>query len=133
MKQGEAGDAFFVIIYGVAKVSSRIGGEDGTVNIALLRPGEYFGEWSLLTGSPRTATVTAATQIDMLRVNCSGFLEFMQQYPEIHDRIDRVAHSRKDIVSYSSTHPESARKRHELLSSIENVVREDDDQPNHRH
>ena len=130
VRQGEVGDAFYVIVYGVARVSSSSSDhrDSASVNIALLRPGEYFGEWSLLTGSPRTATVTAATQVDMLRVNCSGFLEFMQQYPEIHSRIDRVAHNRHEIVSYSSSHPDSARKRHELLSSIETVVREDDHQ-----
>ena len=50
--QGETGRHFMVIVEGEAEVS-----RDGT-QIALLGPGSFFGEMSLLDGQPRTATVT---------------------------------------------------------------------------
>ena len=124
VREGETGESFYIIIYGIGRVKSSAGGD--AVNIALLRPGEYFGEWSLLTGSPRTATVVAATQVEVLQVDCAAFLEFMQQYPDVHDRIDRVAHNRHEVVSYTSAYPESARKRQVILDRIEDTVKSDE-------
>jgi CRP-like cAMP-binding protein len=129
VREGEAGDAFYIIIFGAARVSSQV--KDETVNIALLRPGEFFGEWSLLTGSPRTATVTAVTQVDALRVNCGAFLDFIQQYPDVRDRIDRVAHNRHDVIMHTSEYPESARKLHNVLLTIEDAVRADETHLHH--
>ncbi len=57
-KEGAAGAGFFVVEEGRAAV--KVGDEDrGTIG-----PGDYFGEIALLTGSERTATITATT--DML-------------------------------------------------------------------
>jgi CRP-like cAMP-binding protein len=58
---GAPGAAFFVIEQGEADVSV-----DGELR-RTLKPGDYFGEIALLTGSDRTATITATT--DML---CHG-------------------------------------------------------------
>jgi CRP/FNR family cyclic AMP-dependent transcriptional regulator len=58
MQQGAAGAGFFVVEEGRGEVS--VGGDTrGTIG-----PGDYFGEIALLTGSERTATITATT--DML-------------------------------------------------------------------
>jgi CRP/FNR family cyclic AMP-dependent transcriptional regulator len=57
-KEGSGGAGFFVIEEGEAEVT--VGGEaKGSIG-----PGQYFGEIALLTDSPRTATLTART--DML-------------------------------------------------------------------
>jgi CRP-like cAMP-binding protein len=92
VNEQEQGDALYIIISGTARVSHQINGE--TLNVALLRTGDYFGEWSLLTGAPRAASVTALSRVEVLRVDCSLFLEFIQNNPEIRDRIDQVAHNR---------------------------------------
>ena len=52
-----AGVAFFIIASGETKVSSK------GVNLATLGPGEHFGEVALIDGEPRSATVTAATDL----------------------------------------------------------------------
>jgi phosphoenolpyruvate synthase/pyruvate phosphate dikinase len=57
IKEGTGGAAFFVIESGEAVVSSK-----GT-EVARLGPGDYFGELALIDGGPRSATVTAATDL----------------------------------------------------------------------
>ena len=55
--EGSGGAAFFIIDSGEAKVSSK------GVDLATLGPGQYFGEVALIDGGPRSATVTAATDL----------------------------------------------------------------------
>src|ERR671933_443642 len=55
--EGQSGVGFFVIESGEAKVT--VGGQDRR----RLGPGDYFGEVALLTDSPRTATITAESDL----------------------------------------------------------------------
>jgi hypothetical protein len=55
--EGSGGAAFFIIASGQAIVSSK------GVNLATLGPGEHFGEVALIDGGPRSATVTAETDL----------------------------------------------------------------------
>jgi pyruvate,water dikinase len=55
--EGSGGAAFFIIESGEATVSSK------DVEVATLGPGDHFGEVALIDGGPRTATVTAATDL----------------------------------------------------------------------
>jgi pyruvate,water dikinase len=55
--EGSGGAAFFIIASGEAKVSSK------GIDRATLGPGQYFGEVALIDGGPRSATVTAATDL----------------------------------------------------------------------
>ena len=57
LEQGAAGAGFFVVDQGMADVTV-----DGD-SVATIGPGDYFGEIALLTGSDRTATVTAQTDM----------------------------------------------------------------------
>jgi len=65
--EGSGGAAFFLIDSGEAAVSRK------GVQLATLGPGDYFGEIALIDGGPRSATVTAATDL-----SCYGltFWEF---------------------------------------------------------
>ncbi len=55
--EGTGGAAFFMIVSGEATVSSK------GAHLAILGPGQYFGEVALIDGGPRSATVTAATDL----------------------------------------------------------------------
>lgn len=92
IEEGETGDAFYVVVYGNLRVSHDVDGRH--LNLALLQPGDFFGEWSLLTGAPRAATVSALTQAELVAVDRTAFLQIMQLHPEIRDRIDLEAHNR---------------------------------------
>ena len=55
--EGSGGAAFFIIASGEARVSSK------GVDLATLGPGQHFGEVALIDGGPRSATVTATTDL----------------------------------------------------------------------
>ena len=76
-RQGDAGDAFYVIIDGQARVT--VDGE--TVNT--LGPGQYFGELALLDGEPRSATVTSETDLDVAVLGLRMFRTLVREFPDI--------------------------------------------------
>jgi CRP-like cAMP-binding protein len=82
VRAGDIGDTFYVILEGEAKVVSPSG---RVVN--RLRPGEFFGEISLLDGGPRTADVVADTPLTMLALSRKNFLKVIGQEPEVGVRL----------------------------------------------
>ena len=110
INEAEVGDSLYFMIFGTARVSRSVNGE--YLNLALLRAGEYFGEWSVLTGAPRSATVTALTRVEILEIDCQPFLQFIQDNPQIRDQIDSVAYNRhaesSDFTSDSQTDMDEA-------------------------
>ena len=119
VSEGEAGDYFYIIISGTARVSHDLG--DSTINLALMHSGDYFGEWSVLTGAPRAATVSAMNRVDMLRIERSTLLDFIQKQPEVGERIDLVAHNRRDMLSSSGV-PDSPEELKKMVKNIHDVI-----------
>jgi CRP/FNR family cyclic AMP-dependent transcriptional regulator len=76
-REGEPGIGLFVIVEGTADVS--IGGRKK----ASLGPGDFFGEIALLDGGPRTATVTAKTDVQLLGLTEWVFRGLMAEHPSI--------------------------------------------------
>jgi CRP-like cAMP-binding protein len=86
VREGDIGDTFYVILEGEAKVTSASG---RVVN--RMRPGEFFGEISLLDGGPRTATVVADTPMTLIGIERKAFLRAIADEPEIGVRL--LAHA----------------------------------------
>jgi cyclic nucleotide-binding protein len=82
VREGEPGDSLFLIVQGTLRVATR--GSDGCeVELARLEPGDFFGEVALLTGRPRTATVTAATEAELLRLDQATVELLRRRHPDI--------------------------------------------------
>jgi NTE family protein len=75
--QGDEGDAFFVVRSGRVEVVAEHAA--GPVVINVLRSGAALGELSLLTGQPRAATVRAARDSELLRLDAQGFGQLMAE------------------------------------------------------
>ena len=75
--EGRGGVGFFVIDDGKAKVT--VGGE----NRRELGPGDYFGEVALLTDSPRTATITAETDLRCYGMTSWDFKPLVETHSSI--------------------------------------------------
>ena len=76
-EEGQRGIGFFVIAAGTAKVTS--GGEDRV----MLGPGDYFGEIALIDDGPRTATVTADTDLQCYGITSWEFKPIVESNAEI--------------------------------------------------
>ena len=87
VREGEAGSSMFVIVRGEASVT--LAGTEA--EIARLREGSFFGEMSLLTGEPRTATVTAVTDCDLLEIRSEAFRRVVLADPAIVDLVAAAA------------------------------------------
>ena len=75
--EGTGGVGFFVIESGQARVT--IGGKDRR----MLGPGDYFGEVALLTDSPRTATITAETDLRCYGMTSWDFKPLVETHSSI--------------------------------------------------
>jgi CRP-like cAMP-binding protein len=76
-REGEPGVGLFIILDGKAEVT--IGGVKKTT----LGAGDFFGEIALLDGGPRTATVTALTDLKLLGLTEWVFRGLMMEHPAI--------------------------------------------------
>jgi ABC-type multidrug transport system ATPase subunit len=79
--QGDSGDQMFVVAAGAVALS--IGVEGHQRQIAVLGAGEFFGELSLLSGLPRTATATASEETVLLAISRDVFKMMVQDDIEI--------------------------------------------------
>jgi CRP/FNR family cyclic AMP-dependent transcriptional regulator len=80
-KQGEIGREFIVLLDGRAEVR-----RDDT-ELAVLGPGSFFGEMSLLDGKPRTATVTALEPSEVLVLTAADFNSVTATMPSVDRKI----------------------------------------------
>jgi CRP-like cAMP-binding protein len=79
--KGERGDAAYVIVRGEAEVS--VPTDAGEIPLAMLSNGDFVGEIAILCDVPRTATVTARSELQTLRISKEPFLQLIAQFPEI--------------------------------------------------
>jgi small-conductance mechanosensitive channel/CRP-like cAMP-binding protein len=89
MQQGDEGGSMFIIMEGAANVAIRNdSGQSHEVNI--LATGDVVGEMSLMTGSPRTATVTALTEMRVLEIPKTAMELLFQKSPGLAERFSHV-------------------------------------------
>ena len=74
-REGEPGDCAYVIERGIVEISTRNGSED--IIIARRGSGEIFGEMAVVDNRPRSATVTAAADCELLLLSAN----------QLHDRM----------------------------------------------
>jgi CRP-like cAMP-binding protein len=79
VREGDAGEEFFVIADGKARVSRR--GAD----VATLAAGDFFGELALLDPAPRDATVSATAPSNVLVIDRAGFAQALDRIPALRD------------------------------------------------
>jgi len=123
VKEHDSGDSLYFIIAGSARVSRQINGE--VLNIALLQQGDYFGEWSVLTGAPRAASVTSLSMVEVLQVDCQPFLRFIQDNPRVRDRLDLIAYNRHAHTSQSEWSLASENELDGIVEEIESIIDRD--------
>ncbi|MGD0282615.1 MAG: cyclic nucleotide-binding domain-containing protein, partial [Dissulfurispiraceae bacterium] len=88
-RQGDAGDAAFIVVEGKVSVSvSDSAGESR--ELAIIGPLEMVGEMSLLTGDPRSATVSALTNVKVLRLRKERFDDLIRKHISFLHHLNRL-------------------------------------------
>jgi len=85
IREGDIGDRYYVLAGGTVRVE-----RDGRVLRELKEAGEGFGEIALLRDVPRTATVTAMTEVVLLTIDRTSFLVAVTGNPLVRARADTV-------------------------------------------
>src|SRR5512143_3638756 len=106
--QGETGECMFVIQKGEAEVILERGGRE--VRLSVLRAGDVFGEMSLFTKQPRSATVRALGEGRVLKIDKRGFLRRVHQDPPMAFRIlqkmsERIAAMDEELATLKEAEP----------------------------
>jgi CRP-like cAMP-binding protein len=95
-KAGDPGDALYIVSRGKVEVlaNGQPGSEAAGGVIAVLGQGNAFGEMSLLSGSPRTATIRAVEDTDLLKIGRDVFDQLVAADSQLADAVKRISHQR---------------------------------------
>lgn len=88
IKQGEAGDSFYLIIKGSCFI--KLEKNNVLYEIARLREGDIFGEMAVFTGEHRNAHVDAETDIDLLSMSREQFETLSREYPNLRSFLSEI-------------------------------------------
>jgi small-conductance mechanosensitive channel/CRP-like cAMP-binding protein len=83
VRQAEEGQSMFVVLDGEVSVVL----EPKRQEVARIQRGGYFGEMSLLTGDPRSATVRAVGDVTVVEIGAELFRRVIAAHPEALDKI----------------------------------------------
>jgi small-conductance mechanosensitive channel len=91
VRQGEDGTSMFVVMAGTVSVVLA----PSRAEVARIEAGGYFGEMSMLTGEPRTATVLAIGDVDVLELGADLFRRLATVEPEAIEKLAMLAAARR--------------------------------------
>lgn len=117
IEEGAAGSSFFVLARGSAVVSRRAS-DGGTTHLATLHDGAIFGELSLLTDAPRSASVTAQRDCDLLEFDRNALLAASSTLGTLTSALGSFAQERllKNVLSTAGVFkPLDYRQRQDLI------------------
>ena len=93
VKAGEAGASMFIIVEGFLEVFLDIEVSADDVRVATMSPGDYFGEMSLVTGTPRSATIITRTDALIYEIDKDSIEPLFETYPALPEAIAHtIAH-----------------------------------------
>jgi len=91
--QGKNSDGLYVVLHGGVKVVKTV--DEKEVELARLQEGDVFGEMSLLTRKPATATVTTLSNTILLKLPRENFQELILTHPQILEMVSDLTEQRK--------------------------------------
>jgi len=118
--QGESGDSMFILSEGLLHAFLKSSEEEEAVKVGQIVPGEFFGEMSLLTGDPRSATIVAITDVVVHEITKDHMSGLLRKRPEIADTISNVVAERrvKNLKLMATATPE------ERIEETRNIARQ---------
>lgn len=105
VRQGETGNCMYVVQEGQVEIVADA--PDGEIRLAVLGPGDIFGEMALFTRAPRSATVRALGDVRVLKVDKRAFFARVHEDPSLAFGIlqkmaDRIRNLDEEVIRLSS-------------------------------
>jgi len=89
VREGEPGDRFYLIRSGFVKISTQgMGGAADQIELGRMGEGAFFGEVSLLTDKPRTATVVADSDLELMELSRDDFNVIVADFPSVRNVVE---------------------------------------------
>jgi small-conductance mechanosensitive channel len=122
-RQGAEAHWLYLVIEG--SVAVRVSADGGLDReLARLGPGDVFGEMSLLTGEPRSATVVAVTPARCYRLDKDAFQEILQRRPALADPLAEIlARRRVGLSAAREDLDQEARRRRVVAVQVDLLAR----------
>ncbi len=131
-RQGEGGATCFILASG--KIKGEIEYEEKGKKYKsefFVEPGGIFGEMSLFTGMPRTATGIVVAESELLEINIQGFSRLLESNPDLADVIADIVSKRnkknqeflKKIKELSAQDIETSTNKHSILNRLKNFIK----------
>jgi len=93
VRQGDPGTSLFIIVDGKADVTVHVPG--GDQKVATLGPADIVGEYSLLTGAHRSATVTARGHVIAIEIDKQALAPVLAATPKLVERFSTMMEQRQ--------------------------------------
>ena len=97
VRRGAEGNSMFIIVRG--SVNVRIPDKEGQRTINHLQTNDFFGEMSLLTGEPRSATVIAEDETEVLEIRKRALKPIIEANPDLTEAIGEIIHKRRELLN----------------------------------
>lgn len=115
IKRGDNSDEMFLIISGKVQVVS----EDGTKTFDTMKAGSFFGEVGMLNNSARTATITSATDVELIVLSKKDYYQVVKQYPECHKIV--LLEAEKRLKNVQKREEKNIKKNRKSLKKENNL------------
>jgi CRP-like cAMP-binding protein len=102
------GDSMYILKSGAVKILKKVKNQENT--IAVLNPGEFFGEMALLDGQPRSAAVKATADSDVFVITLEGYQQLRKEKPHTALKLMDI------IIKVLSNRLRQANKNLEVIS-----------------
>lgn len=119
-RQGAEGHWLYIIADGSADVIVESAKE--SAKVAQLGPGSFFGEWSLLTGEPRHATVIARSDVTCYRLDKQSFEQILAVRPEIAEETAAILAKRRIEFDAKLENLDAAARSRRLSSAHTDIL-----------
>ena len=118
MRQGDGASSMFVIMEGAAAITIP-DPQGGAHEVAISATGDVAGEMSLLTGAPRSATVTALTRLRVVEITKEALEELLKKAPELLERFSTILAQRQhELDEHASRAANQKKTEMDLLARM---------------
>lgn len=109
IRKGDEGSELFIVRSGSLAVE--LGEGLSQREVARLKPGQFFGEMSLMTGETRTASVRAVTETELLVIGKDALQGVLEDAPDLAETISRILAERSAALAEAASMSQSDKKR----------------------